>query len=526
MSIWGWLICSVFTITTGFAMAEVCSSYPSAGSVYHWAAVLAPPRYSALSCYITGWFNFLGNAAGDATFAWGFASVCGTLRYYSSIDDAGQPNGTPFTTGETVGLAIGICFVWATLNILRVDQQGWINNFAAIWQVLSTFIIIIVVLAMPERDPDIPTNWPWITSFNTTGFDDTKYFGYICLIGLLSSLFAFSGYEAGAHMAEETTNASQASPLSVVRTCVMVAVCGFSYILGMMYATPSVNGMKYKDWVTTVQAPWVHVNGAYGTPEQWIKYDDPATQTQVMTNFSNIDGTWMLFNYSSSGVFDNPNDDGYYTAYYDSTDGSTFIAPWDTSVDKYLNVAMAAVADADDASMVYFAACGHTAGMGLTVLLAITLFFVGISSLTVTTRIGYAMARDGAFPFSDSLAYIWPKTQSPVTGVILVLVLDILFLLLGLASSIALTAILSICVIGYQISYAIPLILRLTPFGRKQFHQSYFNLGKYSIAMHAVASLWLVFTSIIMFWPAEWPVLVNGVDGVGELALQCPCLLL
>jgi amino acid transporter len=54
-------------------MGEICSSYPSAGSVYHWAGMLAPPGYGPLFSYYCGWFNFLGNAAGDAAFAFGFA---------------------------------------------------------------------------------------------------------------------------------------------------------------------------------------------------------------------------------------------------------------------------------------------------------------------------------------------------------------------------------------------------------------------------------------------------------------------
>ena len=60
-------------------MAEICSSYPSAGSVYHWAGILAPKKYAAVSAYICGWFNFLGNAASDASFAFGFAQMLGAL---------------------------------------------------------------------------------------------------------------------------------------------------------------------------------------------------------------------------------------------------------------------------------------------------------------------------------------------------------------------------------------------------------------------------------------------------------------
>ena len=34
--LWGWVLGSLFTICVGLNLAEICSTYPSAGSVYHW----------------------------------------------------------------------------------------------------------------------------------------------------------------------------------------------------------------------------------------------------------------------------------------------------------------------------------------------------------------------------------------------------------------------------------------------------------------------------------------------------------
>lgn len=41
--VWGWVVGSIFSTIVGISMAEICSSYPSAGSVYHWAGMLASP---------------------------------------------------------------------------------------------------------------------------------------------------------------------------------------------------------------------------------------------------------------------------------------------------------------------------------------------------------------------------------------------------------------------------------------------------------------------------------------------------
>jgi amino acid transporter len=50
-------------------------------------------------------------------------------------------------------------------------------------------------------------------------------------------LFSFSGYEGGAHMAEETTEATKSAPKGIIMTCVATALTGFTYLLGLLYAS-------------------------------------------------------------------------------------------------------------------------------------------------------------------------------------------------------------------------------------------------------------------------------------------------
>jgi amino acid transporter len=83
--IWGWLLVGVFVILVGLGMAEVCSSYPTAGGLYYWSAKLAE-KNSALWSWFTGWFNLLGQVAvtagidfGCALFIEGFLEYSGAL---------------------------------------------------------------------------------------------------------------------------------------------------------------------------------------------------------------------------------------------------------------------------------------------------------------------------------------------------------------------------------------------------------------------------------------------------------------
>ena len=55
------------------------------------------------------------------------------------------------------------------------------------------------------------------------------------------ALFSFSGYEAGAHMSEETTKATTAAPKGIIYTCLATAITGFAYLLGLLYVSRDVD---------------------------------------------------------------------------------------------------------------------------------------------------------------------------------------------------------------------------------------------------------------------------------------------
>ena len=391
--------------------------------------------------------------AGDAAFAYGFANFVNAAREIQKcpvdidglymdaltngiIDTSSSSSSSTTTTtttstmataipcdgsysvGAQVGIAMGVCMCWAAMNVSRVDAQGWMNNLAMGWQVAATIAIVVVLLVHAGQNDDFQSDhFTWEIWRNRTGLGD-NHFGYVILIGLLSSLFSFSGYEAGAHMAEETRNASLSSALGLLATVIVCALTGLLYILGCIYSIP-----------------------------------------------------------------------------------------------KRLGVFMALTAYGSPLPSLFCVVCGNRVGLALTNVVVTTLFFAGMSSLTVTSRIGFALARDGAFPGSGFLRRVNPTTKSPIPMVILVLAIDCLLLLLPLATmdldgeygAIAFNAVTSICVIGYQISYCIPLMLRGTVTA-KTFVQSTFSLGRAGVVVANIAWIWLFITSLFLFWPSTFPV--------------------
>jgi amino acid transporter len=140
--------------------------------------------------------------------------------------------GAAYSPQATVGVSIVVVSVWSLLNCFRIDQLGWINNMAAFCQMSSILFIIISLLAAPSRLSS--TSFVFTHYQNETGFENTSY---VILIGLLSSLFAFTGFEASAHMAEETTNASVGAPFGIISTCVATGIGGAVYLIALLCAT-------------------------------------------------------------------------------------------------------------------------------------------------------------------------------------------------------------------------------------------------------------------------------------------------
>jgi amino acid transporter len=137
-------------------------------------------------------------------------------------------------------------------------------------------------------------------------------------------------------------------------------------------------------------------------------------------------------------------------------------------------------------------------------------FFCGCSVVTSTSRLIYALSRDGALPFSKTLYKLHPKTKTPVTAVWGIAVAAGILGLLYLGSSTAFLAITSVSTISLNITYGIPTLCLM--FGRKHFVPGPFTLGKWSKWNGMIALAWIAFISVLFMLPTQGPVTASNMN--------------
>jgi amino acid transporter len=189
----GWPLVSAGTLLVALAMAELASAFPTAGALYHWSALLGGPGWG----WLTAAINIVGQIAIVAAIDYGCASeLAATLGTES-------PRAPLF-------LLAAILASHLLLNALRVRVVAWLNDFSATVHILGVLALVVMLLAFGRSQP---ASFLFHTGF-TTRADGDAWLGFAN--GLVLSMFTFTGYDASAHMSEETHDPARAAPRGIV----------------------------------------------------------------------------------------------------------------------------------------------------------------------------------------------------------------------------------------------------------------------------------------------------------------------
>jgi amino acid permease (GABA permease) len=246
----GWPLVGIMVTLVGLAMAEVCSAYPTAGGLYYWAAKLGGHNSAGWS-WFTGWFNLLGQVAITAGIDFGLAFFADFLLNLLF----GYPATPPW-----IILIYGIVlFIHGLLNTFGVSLVALLNQISVWWHLAGVAIIVAVLFLVPTHHQSV--SYVFTKFVNTSGFTFAGASFYIFLTGLLMSQYTFTGYDASAHMTEETRNAAVAGPRGIVLSIVVSLVAGWILLIGV---TSAITESNYANEAGTLAAPAVIFVDALG----------------------------------------------------------------------------------------------------------------------------------------------------------------------------------------------------------------------------------------------------------------------
>ena len=229
---WGWLLVGLMSTIVALAMAEIASAFPTAGGLYYWASKLGSPAWG----WFTGWFNLIGQVAVTAAIGYGLATF-GTALLNFWFD---YPN-----TKEYIFL-LYLIFLAAALviNLLNVQITALLNTVSAYWHMAGVVFIVVVLALVPDNHQSF--GYVFSETVNATGFGGDKTTGfifiYVFLTGLLMAQYTITGFDASAHMAEETQQASRSAAVGMYMSVVVSVVFGFILLVAVTFAVPSTDG--------------------------------------------------------------------------------------------------------------------------------------------------------------------------------------------------------------------------------------------------------------------------------------------
>jgi amino acid transporter len=220
---YGWPIVSFFVIVVGLGMAEIASKYPTAGGLYYWASKMGGAAWG----WFTGWFNLIGQIAITAGIDYGAAIFTDALLQLL------WPGTFHGTQHEIVAVYAVILFLHAVMNIFSVKLVALLNDISVWWHVGGVVVIVAFLIFKPAHHQSVST--VFTHTINNSGFS-SSWLWFVLLLGLLQAQYTYTGFDASAHMSEETRGASKAAARGVVMSIVVSAVFGYILALGVTFA--------------------------------------------------------------------------------------------------------------------------------------------------------------------------------------------------------------------------------------------------------------------------------------------------
>jgi amino acid transporter len=235
---WGWPLISIPILIIGFCMSELVSKYPTAGGIYWWASRLGGPVWG----WFTGWFNLVGLVGVVASVQYACATFMNALFGYFGLNFIVNFADDKHILLETFGIFVVILVVSALINIFSTHLLAMVNSVSVVVHVVGVAVIIGILAFVPDHHQSF--DFVFTERINNSGFSGGMYWFYVLPLGFLLTQYTITGFDASAHISEETKGASVSAAKGVWRSIFYSALIGWLVLLAITFAATDVKAVN------------------------------------------------------------------------------------------------------------------------------------------------------------------------------------------------------------------------------------------------------------------------------------------
>ena len=258
----GWPLVTVFVLLIAASMSEIASAYPTAGGLYYWASKMKNKNWG----WWTAWFNLIGQFAivSGINFAAAFflnQTIISPLtnNALTNTTEVLKVGETLVISGQLLTMAV-LMLGQLVLNIVGIRIVAMLNQISVWWHIVFVILIAGSLFLLGTKSTEIDSglklfaiqpqdtlgSWditvppgsdaPWFSFLFGPAKDYPVFLAFF--FSLLLANWTYTGYDASAHVAEETVGARVASAWGLFLSVAVSAVVGFIFLLALTLHLP------------------------------------------------------------------------------------------------------------------------------------------------------------------------------------------------------------------------------------------------------------------------------------------------
>ncbi len=235
----GWLVGGLFAAIVALSMAQISSSYPTAGGLYHWGSILGGKGFG----WCTAWFNLLGLIFVVASVNFGVYDFFfkGLAMPILGVDVTGWGySHQVFYIALFTAIQALLIYRFPKFTTKITDLSGYLIF-------IITIALVLSLLAYHQGALEFSRLFTFTNFTGTEGSIWPKSEGMVFpfLLGLLLAVYTITGFDASAHTSEETRDAARTVPKGIVSSVVYSVIFGYILICTFVLVLPDVEtGVK------------------------------------------------------------------------------------------------------------------------------------------------------------------------------------------------------------------------------------------------------------------------------------------